>query len=329
MKTAFICDTPDNVARVFPGAGLEELGLCPEVYTKADVLACPERFAGVEGVFSTWGMPRFTEEEIRVCLPSLKAVFYGAGTVQSFARPFLNRGVRIFSAWAANGVPVAEYTVAQILLANKGFFSAARLAKTEGREAARKEHVCYPGNFDQKVGLIGVGMIGSMVARMLGAYRLEVLAFDPFLPEARAKELGIRLCSLEEVFRECSVVSNHLANNAQTRGMLGGSLFACMRPYATFINTGRGAQVVEEELVRILRQRPDLTALLDVTDPEPPVQGHPFYELPNCVLTPHIAGSSGFETLRMGEYMLEEYSNYIQGKPCKYEVTEKMLETMA
>jgi len=72
-----------------------------------------------------------------------------------------------------------------------------------------------------------------------------------------------------------------------------------MRPYATFINTGRGAQVVEEALADVLRSRPDLTAVLDVTWPEPPVAGHPFYSLPNCVLTPHIAGSSGDEVHRM------------------------------
>jgi phosphoglycerate dehydrogenase-like enzyme len=102
-----------------------------------------------------------------------------------------------------------------------------------------------------------------------------------------------------------------------------------MRENAVFINTGRGAQVVEDDLVRILRERDDLTALLDVTYPEPPVEGHPFYTLPNCLLSPHIAGSAGDEVARMGEYMLAECKTYLAGEPCKYEVTEKMLETMA
>jgi phosphoglycerate dehydrogenase-like enzyme len=102
-----------------------------------------------------------------------------------------------------------------------------------------------------------------------------------------------------------------------------------MRENAVFINTGRGAQVIEEDLVRILRERPDLTALLDVTYPEPPVCDHPFYTLPNCLLTPHIAGSAGDEVARMGEYMLDEYKAYLNGEACKYEVSMKMLETMA
>lgn len=111
--------------------------------------------------------------------------------------------------------------------------------------------------------------------------------------------------------------------------MLDGHLFSLMRPNATFLNTGRGAQVVEDDLVRVLRERPDLTAILDVTMPEPPVEGHPFHSLPNCILTPHIAGSLGDEVHRMAEYMAEEYQLYVSGQPTRYEVSMKMLETMA
>ena len=111
--------------------------------------------------------------------------------------------------------------------------------------------------------------------------------------------------------------------------MLGGVLFEKMRPYATFLNTGRGAQVVEADLIRVLKERPDLTAILDVAFPEPPEEGSALYTLPNCILTPHIAGSSGNEVRRMGEYMKEEYQNFLNNNPCKYEVTLEMLKTMA
>jgi phosphoglycerate dehydrogenase-like enzyme len=66
-----------------------------------------------------------------------------------------------------------------------------------------------------------------------------------------------------------------------------------------------------------------------VTYPEPPLEGHSFYTLPNCLLTPHIAGSAGNEVVRMAEYMEAEFSNYLGGMPCQYEVSMKMLETMA
>jgi phosphoglycerate dehydrogenase-like enzyme len=255
-------------------------------------------------------------------------VFYGAGSVQGFARPFLNRGIAVFSAWAANGVPVAEYTVAQIILANKGFFTNQLWCKRDRKQCGAIT-VGHHGNYGCSVGLIGCGMNGSLVAEMLKAYNLKVLAFDPFLSPERAEKLGVEMVSLEEMFSRCAVISNHLANNAQTRGMLNYELFSKMEPHATFINTGRGAQVIEADLVRALTEVPTRVAVLDVTYPEPPVEESAFYDLENCILTPHIAGSCGFEKYRMAEYMLEEYRNDAQGAPCKYEVTLKMLETMA
>lgn len=321
MNVIYLCEKEEHIRNVYGDTG--------RVYTKDEVLNTPELFQNTEYVFSTWGMPVFTEKEIRRCLPSLKAVFYGAGTVQVFARPFLNCGVKVFSAWAANAVPVAEYTVAQIILANKGFFSSSRLAKTGDRSAATRNFRAYPGNYGVKIGIIGAGMIGKLVIRMLKQYNLQVLVFDPFLPDEKAEELGVKKVDLETIFKECQVVSNHLANNAQTQGMLCGKLFELMLPNATFINTGRGAQVVEADLIKALKERPDLTALLDVTFPEPPESGSEFYTLPNCILTPHIAGSSGNEVRRMGEYMRQEYQAFLKNEPCKYEVTLEMLKTMA
>ena len=333
MKTVILCEVPHHHSTVYAPVVTNRLKALTDCdcarYGKADVLTTPAKFADTEYIFSTWGMPSFTEEEIKTYLPSLKAVFYGAGSVQGFARPFLNCGVKVFSAWAANAVPVAEYTVAQIILAGKDFFVQSRLLASEDRAAAQARHGGHIGNYRKKVGLIGCGMIGSLVAEMLKAYDLEVLAFDPFMSSEKAERLGVTPCSLEELFATCSVVSNHLANNPQTQRMLTYKHFSSMLPYATFLNTGRGAQVVEEDLVRILTERPDLTAVLDVTHPEPSPAGHPFYSLPNCFMTPHIAGSLGGEVVRMAEYMVDEYERLTGGGPVKYEVTLKMLETMA
>ena len=323
MQHIYLSEKPERLEAVYA----RQLPL--KIWKKADILASPESFRDTRYIFSTWGMPEFTVEEIKACLPSLEAVFYAAGSVQHFARPFLQAGVKVFSAWAANAVPVAEYTVAQIVLANKGFFASAPLASTGDRAGAKAVFAGYPGNFGVRVGIIGAGMIGKMVIRRLKDYDLEVVTFDPFLPEQTARELGVEKVSLEELFSTCQVVSNHLANNAQTKGMLGGELFARMLPHATFLNTGRGAQVVEADLIAALQARPDLTAVLDVTYPEPPEEGSGLLRLPNCILTPHIAGSSGNEVQRMASYMLEEYHRFTQGESCLWEVTEAMLETMA
>lgn len=329
MKSIFLCNKKNSVEKVYAESFDKLPDVDKKIYTSAEVIAEPEKFAEVEYVFSTWGMPSMSEEEIKKCFPSLKCVFYAAGSVQAFARPFLACGAKVFSAWAANAVPVVEYTLAQIILANKGFFAHSREMKKGNREAGKIMKAAYPGNYGENVGIIGVGMIGSQVAERLQSYKLKVLAFDPFLSDERAKSLGIKKASLDEIFSTCRVVTNHMANNEQTKGMLDYKYFSKMLPYSTFINTGRGAQVVEDDLVRVLEERPDVTAILDVTYPEPPAEGHAFYSLPGCFLTPHIAGSLVNETHRMAEYIIEEYERYINGEPCRYEVSLKMLETMA
>ena len=119
MRAIFLCEKDDKIFKVYDEKAVCELQTLTDiekkVYTKAEVISRPPLFSEVEFIFSTWGMPSFTEEEIKACFPSLKCLFYGAGTVQKFARPFLNCGVKVFSAWAANAVPVAEMTVAQII----------------------------------------------------------------------------------------------------------------------------------------------------------------------------------------------------------------------
>src|SRR5439155_15284758 len=107
----------------------------------------------------------------------------------------------------------------------------------------------------------------------------------------------------------------------ETVGMITGALVDSMWPGATLINTARGVIVREAEMVEVLSRRPDLQAVLDVSDPvEPPAADSPLYALENVVLTPHIAGSAGPECRRMGRYMVEELRRYLAGEPLKWQV---------
>ena len=334
MKAAYLNQNREaGIARVYDAptqAAIAELfDLSPAVCTKEDVLA--DRLTDAEVLFSTWGFPIMSDGEIAAHLPKLKAVFYGAGSVQAFARPLIRNGVTVVSAWMANSVPVIEYTVAQIILANKGYFGAARLCSRSAadRREATAHFNSFRGNYDTPVGLIGLGAIGAGVARRLKDYRLKVYAYDPYCTPEKAADLGVTLADLGFIFEHCLTVSNHTPNIPATRGMLNYTHFSRMPKNGVFINTGRGAQVVEADLIRALTEEPARTAVLDVTDPEPPVEGHPFYELENVILTPHIAGSAGAECYRMGAYMLEEAQRYLNGEALRYAVSEKMLETMA
>ena len=324
MKAIFLNDDPALIHRVFSADIREQLGN-PELILPKELKRRDLR--DVEVIFSTWGMPALSEDEIRAHFPALREVYYAAGSVQAFARAFLQCDARVFSAWGANAMPVAEFAVAQIVLANKGYFRSARIARP--RDWNKTIAGSFPGNFRTRIGLIGCGMIGSLAAQMLRAYDLEVLVYDPYVSDARATELGVTRCPLEELFAECQTISNHLPDNEKTKNMLNYNLFRLMKPNATFINTGRGAQVAEAGLIRALKEEPGRTALLDVTHPEPPARGSALYTLPNVILTPHIAGSMGGEVARMGEYMCREYLALRESRAPQYEVTIQMLETMA
>ncbi len=328
MRAAMVGDQ-GLLARVYASGRRErleaEFDLLPGHFT-ADTIHAAE-LKDVELIFSTWGMPCLSAEEI-AHMQALKGVFYAAGSVQSFAQPFLESGIKVISGWAANAVPVAEYTVAQILLCNKGFYSAARAAKSPETRASFNMGK-FPGNFNAPVALLGCGMIGRGVIERLKPYVLDLLVFDPYLSDTDAAALGVEKVSLEDAFRRGFVVSNHLANLPETVGMLHGDLFRSMQPHGTFINTGRGPTVDEAAMIQVLWERPDLTAVLDVTHPEPPDDDSMLYELENVVLTPHIAGSASNEVLRLADYIIEESIAFRNGNPLRYEVTLPMLATMA
>jgi len=327
-------NTAGNISRVYDRTAIDcirrRVNLHETVISHDQLYQNREILAKAQYIFSTWGMPALSIGEIREYFPALRAVYYGAGSVQRFARPFLEAGVRVHSAWAANGVPVAEYTYAQILLANTGFFLAARKSRSkEGRNAVRSYTGSMPGNYDVKIGILGAGMIGSMVIELLRRDQVEILVYDPFLPQERADAMGVKLAGLEEIFEQCQVISCHIANLPETERMLKYEHFSRMLPNATFINTGRGAQVVEADLIRALQEVPTRTALLDVTFPEPPEEGSPFYEMDNVFLTPHIAGSKGNEVHRMSLCMAQECQRVLMSDRPLYSVTMKMLEHMA
>ena len=328
VEVAFFSNRERRLAHVYPEASRARIGQRANIYptpvNSENFAAHVAALANLDYIFATWGMPELTAEEIGQ-LAQLKAVFYGAGTVKYFAEPFLEHGVRVFSAWAANAVPVGEFTAAQIILANKQYFAAHR--RMHRRESGYD--LQFRGNYGGDVALLGAGMVGKEVIRRLAGYRLNILVFDPFLTEAGANELGVTRVSLQDAFANTSIVSNHLANVPETVGLITGDLLRSIPEGGTFINTGRGATVREPEMIEVLTERPDLTALLDVTFPEPPAEGSALYKLDNVWLSPHIAGSLGNEVERLGDYMIEEFERVMAGEAPHYEVRPEQLATMA
>jgi phosphoglycerate dehydrogenase-like enzyme len=297
-----------------------------EPQTPEAILTQPSLLAEAEAIISTWGMVRL-DEELLAAAPRLKLVFYGAGSIRYFmTEAAWEVGIRVVNAYAANAIPVAEFTLAQIILSLKRVWHYLRETEEKG---VLPKHCWMPGAYQTTVGLISLGEIGRRVAEHLKILDLNVIAYDPYVDPGVAEGLNLELCALEEVFQRSDVVSLHTPWLPETEGLIQGHHFATMKPSATFINTARGAVVREAEMVAVLEQRPDLNALLDVTYPEPPDPDSKLYTLPNVVLTPHIAGSMDGECRRMGRLVLDEIRRYVRGEALQWEVSREAAEKSA
>ena len=269
-----------------------------------------EKLREIEVVFSTWDMPKLSEEQIRK-LPNLKAVFYAAGATKHFREPFEQNGVIVCSATAANAVPVAEFALAQVLLAGAGYWRNSRECVDSKSTYTLNNHRGH-GNYGARVAILGNGTISNRLQEFLAPHKLEVIVVP-----SRAES---RTISLEEAFATSIAIVNLFPDRDDNEGIFNASLFRSMMNSAVFINVGRGRQVNESDLITVMKERPDLTVLLDVQWPEPPVDGSELYKLPNIRLSGHHAGSKGAELIRMADYMIEDFQRLENGEPLQHQV---------
>lgn len=279
-----------------------------------------------EVIFSGWGAPRM-DAEFLDHLPKLRAIFYAGGSVRYFITDVVwQRGIRVTTAQAINAVPVAEFAAAAVLLGLKRCWHYAQVTRTARDFPAERP---MPGAFGSVVGLVSYGTIARLVRERLRSHDLDVIVYDPFLSDDEACREGVRKVDLDGLFATADAVSVHTPHLRGTAGLVQGRHLAAMRPGAFFLNTARGEVVDEAAMIVALRRRPDLTAFLDVTAPEPPARDSPLYTLPNVILTPHIAGSVGRECRRMGAAMLDEYERFRVGEPMRWEITADRAELLA
>ncbi|MFG2403430.1 hydroxyacid dehydrogenase [Streptomyces brevispora] len=270
--------------------------------------------AEAEVLFTCWGATPLTAP-VLAAAPRLRAVVHAAGSVKHHITDACwERGIAVTSAAAANALPVAEFTLAAILFAGK------RVLHSAGRyRALRADHdwlaeLDGSGNYRRTVGIIGASRIGRRVIELLRPFDLDVLLYDPYIDAEQAARLGARLTSLDELCASSSVVSVHAPQLPETHHLIGRAQLAAMPTGTTLINTARGSLVDEDALL------PELTngrlhAVLDVTHPDPPLAPSPLYDLPNVLLTPHVAGSLGNELHRMADQALDELERFASGRP--------------
>jgi phosphoglycerate dehydrogenase-like enzyme len=280
--------------------------------------AHPDVLRNTEVIFSGWGAPRMDDEFLQHA-PKLQAVFYAGGSVRYFVTEAMwRRGIRLTTAQAINAIPVAEYAVSSLLLGLKRFWHYARVARATRDFPSERP---MPGAFGTTVGLISYGTIARLVRERLRSFDLQVIVYDPFLSDDEARREKVRKVGLDELFATADAISLHTPHLPETVRLIKGRHFELMKPGTLFLNTARGEVVDELEMIAVLRRRPDLQAVLDVTAPEPPAADSALYTLDNIVLTPHIAGSVGRECERMGQAMVDEFERYQAGQPLRWEIT--------
>ncbi|KUN88717.1 hydroxyacid dehydrogenase [Streptomyces griseoruber] len=289
--------------------------------------AAESALAGAEVLITGWGCPHLDTEAL-TALPRLRSVLHAAGSVRSLVGEALwERGVTVSSAVTGNAVPVAEYTLAMILLTGKdAFVHRERYRRTHAQPTPAE--TAATGNLGRRIGVIGASRVGRRLLELLRPYDLEVLLHDPYVDVTEAAALGARLVPLEDLLRHSDIVSLHAPDIPETQHMLDRSRLALIRDGGVLINTSRGALVdhvaLTEELVS-----GRLHAVLDVTDPEPLPADSPLYRLPNVFLTPHIAGSLGNELERLGLIVVEELERLADDLPLAHEVRHADLARVA
>lgn len=283
---------------------------------------------GIEVLLTGWFCPRI-DEAVLERMPALGLIAHAGGTVKDHVHPAAwERGIAVTNAVLANAIPVAEFSLAQILLAGKSTLGAASLYRERQDMIDRELEFPVAGNYEKTVGIVGASTIGRLVLDHLKSLDLEVVLFDPTIGPDEAQRLGARKVGLTELMRVSDVVSLHAPVLASTVGMVGRDELAAMRTGSTLINTARGA-LVDHAALREELLSGRLNAFLDVTEPEPLPPGDPLYRLPNVLLTPHIAGSMGTELHRMTEFALVEVERLAAGAAPRYPVCWEGLATRA
>lgn len=340
------------------------LGVTPAAVRRGEPADPTTRLANTEVLFTCWGTPRLDGQALSH-MPRLRTVVHAAGSVKGFVTPELAaRGVTVSSAAAANAIPVAEYTVAMVLLAGKDAFAVAgayatgisrdewyrqrtaltpasgtRTARADGADGDDRtdaiDGIDGPagtqvrhGNRGRTIGIVGASRVGRKVLELLRPYDFRLLLADPTVDASEAADLGARLVELDDLIRSSDVVSLHAPDVPATRRLLDARRLALLRPGATLINTARGRLVDTTALIERLRVG-DVSAVLDVTDPEPLPPDSPLFALPNVIVTPHVAGSLGTEVARMGALAVDEVVRYVRGEPYAHPVDPDRWDVLA
>lgn len=218
------------------------------------------------------------------------------------------RGVVVMNTPGANAVAVAELTLGLMI--------------SMARSIPRANSSMHEGKWDKKslqgtelrgktLGIVGCGRIGLEVARRASAFGMELIGYDPFIAPVIARENNITLVPIDEIFTESDYLSLHVGLTPQTEGLINAHSLAIMKPGVRLVNCARGELIVDEALVDAVKSGHVAGAALDVFRAEP-LKNSPYFDLPNVLLSPHVAGSTDEAQEAIGIQLARQVRDYLK-----------------
>jgi phosphoglycerate dehydrogenase-like enzyme len=242
------------------------------------------------------------------------------------------RGILVLRAPGRNARAVADLTLALMLMSLRHIPQAVEVLRQEdGPQGMVKMAVAF---FDlkgselwgKKVGIVGLGAVGSEVARRLRGFDAELLVYDPYVPDEVVERWGAKRADLVALLSEADVVTLHAPLTEQTRGMIGREQLSLMKPTARLINAARAELTDEEALYEALKEGRIAGAALDVFAEEPPPADHPLLQLPNVIATPHIGGNTLEIPAHQSQIVVSELERLFRGERPLHAANPEILE---
>lgn len=322
-----------HFARTFTGEHLRRLRACGRLHfaptaTNHHDPQVWELLRGAHLVITGTGTSPLTEEVLdHAC--RLRVIINAAGSLRPIvSHAAFDRGIRLSSQAALNALPVAEYTLAMVLLELKGVNAIERAYRTSRAAIDVDAQLAHHGVYRRRVGIVSASSIGRRLIELLRPFDLDLSLYDPFVDTTTAFNLGVDLVDLDTLFATSDLITVHAPLLPETRRMIGKEQLALMRDGTILINTARGAVLDQDALISQL-ETGRIRAVIDVTDPEVPAPDSPLWQNENVVLTPHVAGSRGLELHRIGEGVVRDVEAYTSDGTLPHEVTRRQYSTNA
>lgn len=232
------------------------------------------------------------------------------------------RGVVVVNAPTGNTTSAAEHAIALMLSMSRNIPAAA--ASLASGKWERSKFVGMEVR-DKTLGIIGLGQVGSEVARRARGLEMRVIAFDPFVPEERARMLGVDLASMDQILAESDFISVHTTLTEVTKKLIGPDEIARMKPSVRIINTARGGIVDENALVDAINGGKIAGAAIDVFEIEP-ITEHPLFGLPGVIVTPHLGASTAEAQERVAVDVAHQIVAVLNGEPARWAVNAPLID---